>query len=309
MLLEQLKGKDGHDGQPGPQGPTGPVGPAGPKGDAGPPGPPGPPDEWGLIGENGPLGQKVQKGERGDTGPPGPQGPRGAKGEPGLPGRQGPPGLDGVEGSRGAKGQAGETGPEGPAGPEGPPGPEGPSGGGTAYIRWGKSSCPSVDGTELVYSGTAAGNLYSRQGGGGTYLCLPKEPEYFRIYSVSRGGSKIYGVQYKNPVNHGRFNFNVPCAVCSVSTRAALLMIPAKTRCPTGWTQEYFGYLMSQSNTHISNQHRTPFECVDEDQEVIKGSGADTDSALFYHVEATCNGITCPPYQADRELNCVVCTK
>lgn len=305
MLLEQLKGKDGYDGQPGPQGPAGPAGPPGPKGDTGPAGPPGLPgqsEERALIGEFGPQGQK---GERGDTGPPGPQGPVGAKGEHGLPGLPGPVGNDGLPGPQGREG------PVGPVGPEGPPGPEVPRSGGTAYIRWGKSSCESVSGTELVYSGRAAGNLYSSKGGGGTYLCLPDEPEYSQpFYIVPRGGSKLYGVQYRNPAKFGRYNFNVPCAVCSVSSRAALLMIPAKTKCPEGWTREYFGYLMSQASSQISDyQYRTPFECVDHYQEVIEGSGEDTDSALFYHVEASCSGISCPPYKTNAELDCVICTK
>ena len=51
------------------------------------------------------------------------------------------------------------------------------------------------------------------------------------------------------------------------------------------------------------------FECVDRDQESVPGSHADTDGALFYHVEASCNGMPCPPYDAQNEHNCVVCTK
>ena len=85
-------------------------------------------------------------------------------------------------------------------------------------------------------------------------------------------------------------------------------MIPARTSCPTGWTTEYYGYLMSQGS-YWDNRHRTSFECIDKDQDSVPGSQADTDGALFYHVEANCNGIPCPPYNNYKELNCVVCTK
>ena len=111
--------------------------------------------------------------------------------------------------------------------------------------------------------------------------------------------------QYK--VDH---NFNVPCAVCYATTRAAAMMIPAKTTCPQSWTREYYGYLMSAYKGRSTHPHyRTMFECVDKDPDSIPGSAADTDGALFYHVEANCNGMPCPPYDPQKELNCVVCTK
>ena len=49
------------------------------------------------------------------------------------------------------------------------------------------------------------------------------------------------------------------------------------------------------------------YECVDKDQESVPGSQSNTDGALFYHVEANCNGMQCPPYNNYKELNCVVC--
>ena len=84
-----------------------------------------------------------------------------------------------------------------------------------------------------------------------------------------------------------------------------MLMIPAKTQCPSSWTLEYVGYFMSGYHGH----RRTLFACVDKDAESIPGEAGDTNGALFYHVEATCNGILCPPYDTERELTCAVCTK
>ena len=53
---------------------------------------------------------------------------------------------------------------------------------------------------------------------------------------------------------------DVPCIVCYIATRVALLMIPGKYTCPPNWTREYYGYLMVERYNH----HRSTFECVDE---------------------------------------------
>ena len=217
---------------------------------------------------------------------------RGRDGLPGRDGVQGPPGPPGINGSRGEQGPS--------------------SGGGAIYTRWGKSSCPQVEDTELVYSGITGGTWYNQEGGGANYLCMPKDPEYTLRY---RGGvdvyANIYGSEYEFPIQ-GTHNHNVPCAVCYVSTRPTVFMIPAKTSCPLNWTREYYGYLMTENrgNHNHNIRGRTMFECVDKDQESLPGSHANTDGVIFFHVEAHCNsGLPCPPYNNYKELNCVVCTK
>jgi len=54
--------------------------------------------------------------------------------------------------------------------------------------------------------------------------------------------------------------------------------------------------------------HSSTFECVDKGIEYIPGSHANINGALFCHVEAHCNinGMQCPPYDPQKELNCVV---
>ena len=215
-----------------------------------------------------------------------------------------------IEILRGRDGRDGRDGAPGPQGVPGRQGPPGPRSAGVTYTRWGKTTCPSVSGTELVYAGKAGGSHYTHQGGGANYLCMPEDPEYtLRFTSGDRGQSYVYGAEYEDPIPGGH-NFNVPCVVCYAFTRAAVMMIPAKTTCPQSWTREYYGYLMSAYRGTSSNLHyRTMFECVDKDQDSIPGSAANTNGALFYHVEAHCNGMPCPPYDPQKELNCVVCTK
>ncbi len=194
---------------------------------------------------------------------------------------------------------------KGETGHQGQVGAPGPESGGVVYTRWGNSTCPSVSGTELIYTGRVGGSHYTHAGAA-NYLCLPLDPEYtLPSRSGVQGHMYLYGAEYENPVQ-GTDDHNVPCAVCFVSSRLTILMVPAKTSCPQNWTEEYDGYLMSEHHSH----HPSMFQCVDKGQESVPGSSADTDGALFYHVEATCDtGIPCPPYNTEEEVNCVVCTK
>ena len=213
-----------------------------------------------------------------------------------LRGRDGLPGRDGVRGL------------PGPPGPQGKEGSAGPKSGGATYTRWGKSTCPVISGTEEVYSGITAGSHFSHSGGGSNYLCMSKVPEY-SLPSSGRGPpykTYIYGAEYQYPYQ-GSHDHNVPCAVCHVSTRSAVLMIPSNTTCPPTWTREYYGYLMTE---HYSHKRSSMYECVDKAVESLPGSAPNTDGALFYHVEAVCgSGLPCPPYKNYKGINCVVCSK
>ncbi len=113
-----------------------------------------------------------------------------------------------------------------------------------------------------------------------------------------------YEEVYENPAQ-GIDNDDVPCAVCDLSTRPVVIMIPARATCPPTWTREYYGYLM----TARRDDHRSTFECVDQDQESRPNSNKNQDGALFYHVEADCENLPCPPYNTNQEVNCAVCSK
>ena len=219
-----------------------------------------------------------------------------------LRGRDGLPGRDGAPGA------------QGPAEPTGSEGPPGHPSGGAIYTRWGKSSCPEIQVTELLYSGITGGTWFNQEGGGANYLCMPQDPEYSTTLTYRdgvQGHATVHGAEYQAPVQ-GTHDHNVPCAVCYVPTRPTVVMIPAKASCPPTWTREYYGYLMTEYKGVSNNiRGRTMFECVDAEQESLPGSAPNTDGVLFYHVEAACSadGIPCPPYNNYQELNCVVCTK
>ena len=176
------------------------------------------------------------------------------------------------------------------------------------YTRWGKTLCPNVTGTELVYAGRAGGTFYTTQGGAANKLCLPEDPDYLTETAGFSGQSIIHGAEYRFSGNFPGLDLslhNVPCAVCHVSTRTSVLMIPAKIQCPSSWTREYYGYLTAENDGH----YRSSFECVDRNPEVIPGSSSNVEGALFYNVGGNCNGLACPPYEDTRILSCTVCTK
>ena len=235
----------------------------------------------------------------------------GQDGLPGLAGRDGRDGRDGKDGEVGERGEPGIRGPPAQPGLPGDPGEPGRPGlsiAGTVYTRWGRTTCPNTPGTELVYAGRAGGTHHNTQGGAANHLCMPENPDYLRFTpGVQGGNSQVRGVEYDTGGGPLRsvFQHDAPCAVCRTSARVTVLMIPAKTQCPPSWTLEYTGYLMAEYN----DGHRSTFECVDKDPETVPGGAVNTNPAVFYHTEASCSELPCPPYDPQKELTCVVCTK
>ena len=129
----------------------------------------------GRDGRDGLPGLTGRDGMDGEIGPPGPQGPVGPPGHTTVHSSQGPPGSPGERGSTG------------------PPGPT-TSTGGVVYVRWGRTTCPSTPGTELVYAGKAGGSHYSHSGGGANKLCLPDDPQYLSYQSGFQDTGYLYMV-------------------------------------------------------------------------------------------------------------------
>ena len=178
------------------------------------------------------------------------------------------------------------------------------------YVRWGHDQCPST--AQLVYSGRAGGPNWNQAGGGSNPQCLPLDPNFLTPISGDPHRTYMYGAEYQTHTDsnshvHGRNDHDVPCAVCHVSNRTAVYMVPAKYTCPTGWTREYYGYLMS--SFHRIDRHRTQFTCIDTTLKSVIGSSANKNGLLFYFVEGICGSLPCPPYDETNELSCAVCTK
>ena len=252
---------------------------------------------------DGAPGRDGRDGRDGIVGPPGPAGfpgYPGHKGELGHKGEQDRSGPTGPKGENAAKGARGVVGPRGLKGHKGAPGAVA---GGSTYVRWEKSTCRS--GAQLLYAGRVGGSFYTH-GGGSNYLCMPNVPEYTLRYSPGvQGYTYMYGVEYQGDTVPSKDNHNAVCVLCYLSDKGTSVMMPAKTSCPSGWTREYYGYLMAE---RIIHKH-TEFVCVDKDLGSVPGSQRHIDAGHFYHVEGHCNGVSCPPYNNYKELNCVVCSK
>ncbi|XP_068731373.1 short-chain collagen C4-like [Montipora capricornis] len=256
----------------------------------GPPGPPGPPGTPGLAGK------------------PGSDGKTGPKGEPGKPGTNKP--LPGPPGPKGQQGAIGKTGAQGPQGAKGEKGQNGTAKSGVKYVRWGRTTCPS--GAQIVYKGIIGGQWYDYSGGGANYLCLPHNPKYDKYKDGHQAAGYIYGTEYQvsqyngDPFKRNLHDHDAPCVVCFVKSRGSMLMMPARNDCPSGWTEEYHGYLMTEQYAH---RHSSNFICVDGDPEYVPGSHANKNGALLHPVEGVCGSLPCLPYVSGRELTCAVCTK
>ena len=185
---------------------------------------------------------------------------------------------------------------------------KGYNGGGAVYVRWGHDQCPST--AQLVYSGRVGGPFYNQHGSGSNPQCLPLDPNFLGSQQY-RG--LMYGAEYETLTDssshvHGCQEHDVPCAVCHVSSRTAVYMVPAKYTCPTGWTREYYGYLMSECTN--SDRQRIQYTCMDNELRPANGSLATNHNGLlFYFVEGRCGSLPCPPYDNTKELSCAVCTK
>jgi hypothetical protein len=83
---------------------------------------------------------------------------------------------------------------------------------------------------------------------------IPNTAVTYRVHV--QGYSNMYGAEYEAPMTSTKQNHDATCAICCISTRETVLMVPAKTSCPTSWTKEYQGYLMAESKT---NEGRSTF--------------------------------------------------
>lgn len=182
---------------------------------------------------------------------------------------------------------------------------------GYTYIRWGRTTCP-MNGTEFIYKGYMAGDKWNQPGGGANNLCIPEIPSWGNYVDGYDGGSEIRGTEIEDTsgVSNKLFgketnNHDIPCAVCR-SMRASHVMIPGRTSCYTGWTEEYSGYVVASNPTWAAN---SDYVCLDSGLEFVTHGAGNDDEHVVNLVEVRCGSLPCPPYVDGRELACVVCTK
>ena len=145
-------------------------------------------------------------------------------------------------------------------------------------------------------------SVHNNTGGASNYLCLPDSPSYSiqREDDSDPEGGTVAAVELTTS------NQVLNCSVCFIP-RSTILTIPAMSSCPIGWTLEYVGFLMSQSDS----QTRTEFICVDQRASTMAVDGVATGAGSQVNfVKADCeSGLPCPSYISNQELSCVVSGK
>ena len=154
----------------------------------------------------------------------------------------------------------------------------------------------------MIYSGKVAGANHADKGGGGNAQCLPTDPEYNDSINTTQKKAYMYGAQFDNSIDI--LNHDIPCALC-YANHSTSLMIPAKFTCPSGWTNEYYGYLM----TSLGYQSKVEYMCVDKAFKNTKRRSKVDKGLLLYPVEVKCQSLPCPPFNATTDMMCVLCTK
>ncbi|CAG2205993.1 unnamed protein product [Mytilus edulis] len=159
-----------------------------------------------------------------------------------------------------------------------------------------------------------AGKHYSSGGNGANILCLPKDPEWKRYANgLNSLTSRIFGLEMDILNNNQAFGSssnakNMPCAVCKTSRRSAVLMVPGRMTCHSGWHKEFSGYLVAQASR--TGRTATEYICADENLESVPGGDRDDNEAVLYPVEVgAVLPLKCPPYVKGRELTCAVCSQ
>ncbi|CAG2209132.1 unnamed protein product [Mytilus edulis] len=197
---------------------------------------------------------------------------------------------------------------------------------GSTYVRWGRTSCAGSNG-ELIYSGTYFKERYSEQlnnelvkidrgytagqyyasplGGPANTLCLPNNPE-IPTSSYTYHTIDLYGTEYEtNYFRNNSQDEDMPCALCRNNGSSSSVMIPGRRTCYAGWNVEYTGMLAAGSHSHSASN----FICVDNDPEYIRSGKASDNGHLMYVVNTKCGSLPCPPYEENRQVYCVVCSK
>ena len=181
--------------------------------------------------------------------------------------------------------------------------------GGVTYVRWGRLDCPAR--SREVYDGWAAGPHYGHNGGPGDAVCMAQTADYGSV-STSTGnqnGGLLYRMEYQTSGyglggNYPSVNgWDVPCAVCETAS-ISQIMIPGSQTCPSGWNEEYKGYLFSDYYTHAASSQAV---CIDLNPESARGGSNSSNGAGYWYPIETESPIG-TGYQHDREVSCVVCS-
>lgn len=157
------------------------------------------------------------------------------------------------------------------------------------------------------------GKSGSTGGSGSDYICFPTSytpPSNVDSYQNAERG-KIYGVELQSSssdIPFGTSSDQKPpaCAVCHALSAKAIVTVPGKWTCPTGFEVEYTGYLVSEGSA--DSQTAKGFACLDSSPAFVTTT-SQSDQAKVYAVQVNCGTLDCSTYTDHAKLKCAVCSK
>jgi hypothetical protein len=168
------------------------------------------------------------------------------------------------------------------------------------FVHWGSDACEAT--SELVYSGVAGGSPFNQTGAATNFLCLTMEPT-FTANSKEQHGAHLYGSEYQTDDAHN--DMDPVCAVCR-APYSTTVMIPGTSACTTGWHRQYTGFLMAGGYGDASGSE---FICVDQALASADHSFQNQDGKSLFYTDTHCGSLPCTPYEENRTVLCVVCSK
>jgi hypothetical protein len=171
----------------------------------------------------------------------------------------------------------------------------------SVFVHWGNNVCGTDP--ELVYSGFMGGSLFNETGAATNFLCLTNSPVFAHEVRNRHFGAHLYGSEYQTNDRHT--DLDPLCAVCR-TPYSTTVMIPGTNTCGAGWLRQYFGFLMAGGYGDAAGSE---FICVDHVMASADHSNLDQDGKSLFYTETHCGSLPCTPYEDQRTVLCVVCSK
>ena len=180
------------------------------------------------------------------------------------------------------------------------------------YIRWGDNRCPPnairLHEGIITQAASKTANL----------LCIPKfstqtssTNQYTSInqYTSTTPPSHITRMEPLLYTNLQGMVDAVPCARCYDNSHSTEFTFPGSTTCPTDWTRQYYGHLITSYELSTSD-----VLCGDErlTRAIQWGDGSYTSGRNDVNmIETVCDKevLSCRGYGAGQLTPCVVCSK
>lgn len=159
------------------------------------------------------------------------------------------------------------------------------------YKRWGRKDCPET--ATLVYHGYLVDSP-----SGSHFACHSKGSTHDLNSEQSVALQRVQNTIEKN---------QLPCSACHATLRRSQMMIRGWKVCPSGWTVEYRGYLLSPHKVNAAQ--RKQVICVDEKAEKDATNSSTGAGATLVRLGRFCKSFPCKKPYRRHLLPCAVCTK